>query len=226
MGGTDDKENLVLLTTKEHFICHLLLTKMCIDPIHTQKMIWALNITMNTKYTRCNSRLYASIRESVGRKLSERMRGIPKSAEQKEKMVETKRRNGTLNHSEATKKRMRESHQNRPPQSEETRRKRSESLQGRKQSPEHIEKLAATRRGRKTWNTGIKPGDPNYERLLGRIVSNYTREKLSKTHKGKPSLHAAENGRKSAAKVSEKAKTRRRAYREDGSWYWTHILSQ
>lgn len=27
LGGTDDKENLVLLTAKEHFICHLLLTK-------------------------------------------------------------------------------------------------------------------------------------------------------------------------------------------------------
>lgn len=28
LGGTDDKDNLVLLTAKEHFICHLLLTKM------------------------------------------------------------------------------------------------------------------------------------------------------------------------------------------------------
>ena len=28
LGGTDDKSNLVKLTAKEHFICHLLLTKM------------------------------------------------------------------------------------------------------------------------------------------------------------------------------------------------------
>lgn len=28
LGGTNDKDNLVLLTAKEHFICHLLLTKM------------------------------------------------------------------------------------------------------------------------------------------------------------------------------------------------------
>lgn len=28
LGGTDDKDNLVKLTAKEHFICHLLLTKM------------------------------------------------------------------------------------------------------------------------------------------------------------------------------------------------------
>ena len=28
LGGTDDKNNLVNLTAREHFICHLLLTKM------------------------------------------------------------------------------------------------------------------------------------------------------------------------------------------------------
>lgn len=226
IGGTDDQQNLVLLIAKEHFICHLLLIKMCMDQTHKQKMIWALNITMNTKYIRCTSRLYKSIRESVGKALSVRMTGVPKSTEQKIKMIETKRRNGTLSHTEETKEQMRESHKNRPPQSEETRRKRSDTLKGYKQSPEHIEKLAATRRGRRAWNAGIKPGDANYDKLLGKIVSQETRKKLSTIHKGKPSPHAADNGRKSAAKVSEIAKTRRRAYREDGSWYWDHILRQ
>ncbi len=183
MGGSDNKENLVLLTTKEHFICHLLLIKMCIDPIHTQKMIWALNITMNTKYTRCNSRLYSSIRKSVGYSLSLRLTGVPKSTEQKAKMVETKRKNGTLVHSEETKIRMRESHKNRPVQTEETRRKRSEAMRGRKQTPEHIEKLAATRRGRKTWNANLQPGDPNYEKKFGRVVSPETRAKISEALK-------------------------------------------
>ena len=28
LGGSDDKDNLVNLSAKEHFICHLLLTKM------------------------------------------------------------------------------------------------------------------------------------------------------------------------------------------------------
>jgi hypothetical protein len=40
IGGTNNKENLVCLTAKEHFVCHLLLTKMLIGPAK-QKMIYA-----------------------------------------------------------------------------------------------------------------------------------------------------------------------------------------
>jgi hypothetical protein len=40
IGGTNNKENLVCLTAKEHFVCHLLLTKMLVGPAK-QKMIYA-----------------------------------------------------------------------------------------------------------------------------------------------------------------------------------------
>lgn len=40
--GSDIKSNKVLLTAKEHFICHFLLTKMC-EGIKKHKMIWALH---------------------------------------------------------------------------------------------------------------------------------------------------------------------------------------
>ena len=53
LGGTNKKENLVNLTPKEHFVCHLLLTKM-----HTgkekQKMVYALWAIMNL----CNNHQY------------------------------------------------------------------------------------------------------------------------------------------------------------------------
>jgi hypothetical protein len=35
LGGSNDKENLVLLTAREHYICHLLLAK-----IHNTKQLW------------------------------------------------------------------------------------------------------------------------------------------------------------------------------------------
>lgn len=41
LGGNNTKENLVFLTYKEHFICHLLLTK-CYDGIAKSKMHFAL----------------------------------------------------------------------------------------------------------------------------------------------------------------------------------------
>ena len=42
LGGTDDKNNLVDLTAREHFICHWLLTKMYTGE-GKAKMIYALN---------------------------------------------------------------------------------------------------------------------------------------------------------------------------------------
>lgn len=41
LGGTDDPENLVNLTPREHFICHLLLTKMVSNEAHKAKMTLA-----------------------------------------------------------------------------------------------------------------------------------------------------------------------------------------
>lgn len=41
MGGSNDKENLVLLTSREHYICHLLLAR-CVTFDYVYKMIHAL----------------------------------------------------------------------------------------------------------------------------------------------------------------------------------------
>ena len=41
LGGTDDKDNLVVLTAREHFVCHLLLPKM-LKGSNKKKMLFAL----------------------------------------------------------------------------------------------------------------------------------------------------------------------------------------
>ncbi|MCS7317742.1 MAG: HNH endonuclease, partial [Candidatus Dojkabacteria bacterium] len=41
LGGKNNKDNLVYLTPKEHFICHLLLTKMFNEQEKREKMIKA-----------------------------------------------------------------------------------------------------------------------------------------------------------------------------------------
>lgn len=43
LGGGNDKSNLVRLTAREHFICHMLLVKMINDPPLKAKMQFALN---------------------------------------------------------------------------------------------------------------------------------------------------------------------------------------
>lgn len=49
LGGSDDKGNLVSLTAREHYICHLLLTKMYFDENSKNKMIHAFFMMCNAK---------------------------------------------------------------------------------------------------------------------------------------------------------------------------------
>ena len=98
LGGTDDKDNLVDLTAREHFICHWLLVK-----IHTgqaqHKMIYALNGMKrngkdNERYeTAITSRVYEKLKIEFGRVHSETMKGRtpsnkgrPMSDDQKKKL--------------------------------------------------------------------------------------------------------------------------------------------
>jgi hypothetical protein len=48
LGGNNHKDNIVSLTAREHFICHLLLTKMLTGQ-DRQKMVYALHMLSNTK---------------------------------------------------------------------------------------------------------------------------------------------------------------------------------
>lgn len=64
LGGSDKRENLVKLSAREHYICHLLLTKIYSSGIEHDKMIYAFMMMCNAKSElqkrdfKNNSRLY------------------------------------------------------------------------------------------------------------------------------------------------------------------------
>lgn len=64
LGGTDDSNNLVVMSAREHFIAHLLLAK-----IHGGKLWYAANmlLSQNSQQTRdrVNSRTYSTIKKNV-----------------------------------------------------------------------------------------------------------------------------------------------------------------
>lgn len=67
LSGSNDKDNLVLLTAREHFICHILLTKFIIpNSSNYHKMIRAAHNMIRNSKTQdvryINSRLYQTIR--------------------------------------------------------------------------------------------------------------------------------------------------------------------
>lgn len=69
MGGSDDKENLVMFTAREHFIAHILLWKIYPSNSNLFHAAWMMS---NRTITNRNSRVYASLREQHALILSSR----------------------------------------------------------------------------------------------------------------------------------------------------------
>lgn len=97
LGGLDNKDNLVELTAREHFICHWLLTKI-VTGQDRAKMIYALNgMKRSNKFaqryeTKITARVYENLKQEFATVHSAAMkgrepwnRGVPITEEQREK---------------------------------------------------------------------------------------------------------------------------------------------
>ena len=76
LGGDNSKLNLIKLTLREHFIVHLLLSKMCLnkkDSIKMNHAVWNMCNRDNGKRT--SSRIYEILRKQRIKMMSELMRG-------------------------------------------------------------------------------------------------------------------------------------------------------
>ena len=105
LGGTNDKDNLVALTAREHFICHLLLTRIT-QGQDKKKMISAVfYLTGRGKANRDNriksSRLYENLRTQLSAIVSEQKKGCkqpPRSAIAKQRYSDSKKGKNNPNH--------------------------------------------------------------------------------------------------------------------------------
>lgn len=92
LGGSDNPENLVALTAREHFICHWLLTKMYTGEARG-KMINAMyimrgNSTRQKRYeSNITARIYENLREEYAEYISELNKGRVQPPEEKAKQL-------------------------------------------------------------------------------------------------------------------------------------------
>jgi hypothetical protein len=148
LGGSNEKENLVELTAREHFVCHWLLIKMT-EGEDRSKMLYALNgMKAENKYqqryhTKITARVYEKYRIEHAQNHSKVMKGrpaknkgIPMSDEQKQLLREKAKTNhasGKIYSEESQKKRLAKlvgyKH------SEETKQKQSLALKGKSKGP-------------------------------------------------------------------------------------------
>ena len=189
-GGTDDAENLVRLTAREHYIAHLLLAKIYND----FKMICALHMmrTMKNETTKrefkVNSRLYNSLKIRRSKMMSERMKGHPVS--EKTRLLAAER--------------MRRINKGKTPwnkgksQSDEVKAKLRKANLGKKRSPESIEKFRKSMMGHAVSDETRRKLSEIHK---GRIMSDDARRKMSLSHKGKTPPN---KGKKASLEVRRK----------------------
>ena len=156
LGGSNEPKNLVSLSSREHFICHLLLIKM-LAGISKRKMsfaFWSMCNRHNTDIEnvyQCNSRIYELSRKQfiISNKILHI--GSKRSQETKQKISEgQKGRIGGMqnkNHSEETKQKISNSNKGiKKPLSEQRKKEISQQFLGSKQTETHISKRISSRK--------------------------------------------------------------------------------
>jgi hypothetical protein len=83
LGGEKDPENYVFLTAREHFICHLLLTKMA-QGRQLTAMLSAFIIMSGRKLYNCNARVYEKLRLAYRDRMAKLKTGRPISEKQRQ----------------------------------------------------------------------------------------------------------------------------------------------
>jgi|LakMenEpi03Aug12_release.lakeMendotaPanAssembly.Ray.scaffolds.fasta_scaffold227007_4 hypothetical protein len=145
--------NIILLTAKEHYICHKLLVLIYPNNKKLQYALWCMINGSGTKkrYT-LSGRIYSRLRESFIKFKSESSIGHIHSEETKKKISEAqkgkhvsdefRKKCSNRTYSEETRKKMSDSAKLRPIRTDEYKKKMSETLKGRVISEETRKKMS------------------------------------------------------------------------------------
>jgi hypothetical protein len=157
LGGSNDADNIVRLTAREHFVCHWLLTKMHLGEARG-KMINALYLMQGkNKYQDryINSKVYEKLRQDYSQYISDLNKGRIQPLEEKARQIAAITGRKRAPFSEEWRAKMSESKQGENNNrygvtvSKETKQKMREKALGRKQSEETIRKKIAATQGKK-----------------------------------------------------------------------------
>ncbi len=150
IGGTDNSENLVLLTAREHFLAHFLLCKIYPDNTKLLLAFHKMRSSSTNQQRYYNSRLYTRLKEKLSVIYRERNKTRKVTPETREKL----RRSRTGRPlSEETKKKIGASRRGKS-RSEETKKQIAETLKGRKFDEEHKRKIAKANSGNNNYAYG------------------------------------------------------------------------
>ena len=173
LGGKDNKENLVELTAKEHFMVHMLLCKFTVS-LARRSMLYAFKAMSTMRYGKRKYKLHSRTAGILREKFYKSLKGRKDSEETKKKKSLAFMGKNNPNYGKKF--------------SKEHKRKLSEAktgkkhnLYGKKHKPETIQKMINKKLGKKhSKETLLKMRNSK----LGKTLSESAKLKLSKLHKG------------------------------------------
>ena len=183
MGGSDEHDNIAILSAREHYIAHQLLVKL--HPGNYKIIYAARMMTVDKTGGRINNKQYEWLTKAFLK---------TDRSEIYNKSIETKRKRGTgkLSPESIEKLKATLAKTNTNP---EVRQRRIDGSKNRTVSPEGRAKLSAARKGNVPWNKGVPSNDTDNKK---RSETQKARYAIQEHHlKGKPSPHKGKpSGRK------------------------------
>lgn len=181
IGGSNDRDNLVRLTAKEHRLVHILLPRMTINHAHTKSMwyaLWMILRTENKNQQRKISKgsMFNLAKIQVAKNSSQLHKGKIVSAKTRAKM--------------STKAKGRVSPNKGKAMSDTQKQKMRDTIakNGRTISPETVAKILDTRKNYKhSEETKQKISESNKGKTV--VVSEETKQKISNSLKGRPNAN-------------------------------------
>jgi len=176
LGGDNSDENLIRLTAREHFLCHLLLPKM-LSGVAKRNMTFAIWSMLNRDHSRqrsrhkVNSHIYSRLKIQIAQASSELHKGKSKSEETKRKISEKAKGRVSPNKGK--------------PMTAEQREKLSIAHKGKTISPIVVAKILESRK-HYTHSEETKQKIGRAHKGKTQIVSEETKQKISNSLKGRP----------------------------------------
>ena len=172
LGGSDDIDNLIRLTARQHFVAHWMLAR-ALGGSASRAFFMMSNFG---KYGKVNSKTYAIARQEYAEQISQQLKGKPSQCL----------------FSEETKQKMREAKLGRSLR-EETKQKLRIAMLGQKRGPEFAVKVSEAKRGKSNGRLGYKVAEETKKRIgdaqrgelnhmSGRKHTPETREKMRIAH--------------------------------------------
>jgi hypothetical protein len=149
LGGSNEKENLVELTAREHFLCHRLLCEIYPNENKLWYALWLIIIGKNRQNNLLSYKMSNRSYEQTKLEFIKRIKGKKMSLETKEKIKNTKLGiNMSDFYTEEVRKKMSERRKGKTIHTEESKKKISESKKGKNREITWGDKISESKKGK------------------------------------------------------------------------------